>query len=238
MIQVRQLEKMFGRNSVLKKLDLSVGEGGIYAILGPNGSGKTTLIKCILGMTIPDRGEIKVNGLPVSQSWKYRKSINYMPQIAQFPGNLKLRELIRMIKDLREAPSDEDELIHLFGLEPFIGQKMAHLSGGTRQKANIILAFMFDSPILILDEPTTGLDPASLIKLKKLIRREKERGKTILLTSHIMSFVEDVADEIIYLLEGVIYFHGTIAQLKSHTGQDDVEHAIATIAEIKTPTYA
>lgn len=82
MIRVQKLTKSFGRNAVLKSLDLSVEAGGIYAILGPNGSGKTTMIKCILGMTIPDSGQIEVAGLPVTQSWKYRKSINYMPQIA------------------------------------------------------------------------------------------------------------------------------------------------------------
>lgn len=237
MIRVRQLEKRYGRNSVLKKLDLSVREGGIYAILGPNGSGKTTLIKCILGMTIPNKGQIQVAGLPVAESWKYRKSINYMPQIAQFPGNLRLQELIRMIKDLRGTSAEEQELIEIFGLETFLGQKMAHLSGGTRQKVNIVLAFMFDSPLLILDEPTTGLDPGSLIKLKNLIRRERDAGKTILVTSHIMSFVEEVADEIIYLLEGVIYFQGSIEALKSHTSQDDFEHAIASIADTKVKDH-
>lgn len=237
MIRVQKLTKSFGRNAVLKSLDLSVEAGGIYAILGPNGSGKTTMIKCILGMTIPDSGQIQVAGLPVTQSWKYRKSINYMPQIAQFPGNLRLRELIHMIQDLRGTSADEQELIDLFGLEPFLGQKMAHLSGGTRQKVNIVLAFMFDSPLIILDEPTSGLDPASLIKLKNLIRKEKEQGKTLLITSHILSFVKEIADEIIYLLEGEIYFHGSIESLQALTGQDDFEHAIASISDTKVRDY-
>lgn len=237
MIRVQKLTKSFGRNAVLKSLDLSVEAGGIYAILGPNGSGKTTMIKCILGMTIPDSGQIEVAGLPVTQSWKYRKSINYMPQIAQFPGNLRLRELIHMIQDLRGTSADEQELIDLFGLEPFLGQKMAHLSGGTRQKVNIVLAFMFDSPLIILDEPTSGLDPASLIKLKNLIRKEKEQGKTLLITSHILSFVKEIADEIIYLLEGEIYFHGSIESLQALTGQDDFEHAIASISDTKVRDY-
>ena len=237
MIRVQKLTKSFGRNAVLKSLDLSVEAGGIYAILGPNGSGKTTMIKCILVMTFPDSGQIQVAGLPVTQSWKYRKSINYMPQIAQFPGNLRLRELIHMIQDLRGTSADEQELIDLFGLEPFLGQKMAHLSGGTRQKVNIVLAFMFDSPLIILDEPTSGLDPASLIKLKNLIRKEKEQGKTLLITSHILSFVKEIADEIIYLLEGEIYFHGSIESLQALTGQEDFEHAIASISDSKVRDY-
>ncbi len=238
MIRVQQLEKSYGKNEVLKKLDLNVPEGGIYAILGPNGSGKTTLIKCILGMTLPDHGQIGVAGIPVNQSWKYRKSITYMPQISQFPGNLRLQELLNMIKDLRGEPTEEGKLIELLGLQPFLNKKMANLSGGTRQKVNIVLALMFDSPILILDEPTTGLDPGSMIKLKNLLREQRDQGKTILVTSHIMSFVEDVAEVIIYLLEGVIYFQGTIDELKSMTGQDNVEHAIAVITEPKTTTYA
>lgn len=89
---------------------------------------------------------------------------------------------------------------------------------------------MFDSPLIILDEPTTGLDPASLIKLKELILQEKGRGKTILITTHIMQFVEEMADEIIYLLEGDIYFKGSIQQLMAKTQQTDFEHAIAAIS--------
>ena len=95
---------------------------------------------------------------------------------------------------------------------------------------------MFDCPLLILDEPTTGLDPASLIRLKELIKKEKANGKTILITSHIMQFVAEVADEIVYLLEGKIYFKGSIEQLKKKTNQTDLEHAIAAIAT--TPTNA
>lgn len=94
---------------------------------------------------------------------------------------------------------------------------------------NIVLTFMFDSPLIILDEPTTGLDPISLIRLKDLIQVEKAKGKTILITSHIMSFVEEVSDEIVFLLEGNIYFKGSISELKTKTKQPDFEHAIASI---------
>ena len=127
-------------------------------------------------------------------------------------------------------PSQEEKLIEIFQLESFLDKKLSTLSGGTKQKVNIVLAFMFDCPLLILDEPTTGLDPASLISLKKLIQKEKANGKTILITSHIMQFVAEVADEIVYLLEGSIYFKGTIEQLKTKTNQTDLEHAIAAIA--------
>tara|TARA_R110002033_G_scaffold171214_1_gene218595 strand:- start:6974 stop:7684 length:711 start_codon:yes stop_codon:yes gene_type:complete len=234
MIQVENLYKKFGKNQVLTGLDLHIKHGGIFAILGPNGSGKTTLIKAILGMVIPNKGTISVSGSAVKNKWKYRQEIAYLPQIANFPGNLKVKELIRMIKDLRQKPSYENDLIGLFGLQPFLDKKLVTLSGGTKQKVNIVLAFMFDTPLLILDEPTNGLDPEAVIHLKELIRKEKEKGKTILVTSHIMHFVEEIADEVIYLLEGKIYFKGSAQELMTKTNQTDFEHAIAAIAKTKT----
>lgn len=230
MIQINNLHKRFGKNHVLSNLDLNIVSGGIFAVLGPNGSGKTTLIKSILGMVVPNKGSISVLGKAIRKNWKYRQDIDYLPQIANFPGNLKVKELVRMIKDLRAKESNEKELITLFGLESFLDKKLGTLSGGTKQKVNIVLTFMFDSPLIILDEPTTGLDPASLIKLKELILQEKNKGKTILITTHIMQFVEEMADEIVYLLEGDIYFKGSIEQLKTKTQQTDFEHAIAAIS--------
>jgi len=230
MIQIENLHKKFGRNQVLSNLGLNIESGGIFAILGPNGSGKTTLIKSILGMMVPNKGTISVLGKSIKKNWKYRQEIDYLPQIANFPGNLKVKELVKMIKDLRQKESFENELIDIFGLSPFMEKKLGTLSGGTKQKVNIVLTFMFDSPLIILDEPTTGLDPASLIRLKELILKEKKKGKTILITTHIMQFVEEMADEIVYLLEGNIYFKGTIEQLMAKTEQTDFEHAIAAIS--------
>ncbi|WP_460219647.1 ABC transporter ATP-binding protein [Psychroserpens sp. MEBiC05023] len=229
MVNIIGLHKAFGKNRVLSGLDLTINDGGIFAVLGPNGSGKTTLIKSILGMVIPDKGHINVLGEDIKKNSKYRHKIDYLPQIANFPSNLKVRELIRMIKDLRQSTDDDVRLIKLFKLEPFLNKKLGTLSGGTKQKVNIVLTFMFDSPLVILDEPTTGLDPISLIRLKDLIQAEKAKGKTILITSHIMSFVEEVSDEIVFLLEGKIYFRGSISELKTKTNQPDFEHAIASI---------
>lgn len=230
MIQIDNLHKRFGKNQVLQQLGLHLEPGGIHAILGPNGSGKTTLIKCILGMVLPDKGEIKVNGANIRKNPAYREEISYLPQIANFPGNLRVRELIDMILDLRKKNADPTPLTDLFGLGPHLDKKLSTLSGGTLQKVNLVLTFMFDSPLYILDEPTTGLDPASLIRLKQHIRKLREAGKTLLVTTHIMQFVEEVADQVIYLLEGRIYFRGTLEALKEKTGQQNVEHAIAAIA--------
>lgn len=230
MIQVENLHKKFGKNPVLTGLDLSIHGGDIFAVLGPNGSGKTTLIKSVLGMVIPDQGTITVMETNIKNQWKYRQQINYLPQIANFPGNLKVKELIAMIKDIRQRPSEEEQLIARFGLEPFLDKKLSNLSGGTKQKVNIVLTFMFDCPLVILDEPTTGLDPLALIRLKELILEEKAKGKTFLISSHIMQFVEELSDEVVYLLEGKIFFKGSISALKTKTGQTNFEHAIAAIS--------
>lgn len=229
MIQFKNLHKRFGKLTVLDGLDLDIKKRGIIAILGPNGSGKTTLIKCLLGMVIPNKGEINFEGNSILRKWNYRNNLNYLPQIANFPPNLTVEELIKMIKNLRPKESNEQELIDLFGLKEFLNKKFGNLSGGTKQKVNIVLTFMFDSDLIILDEPTTGLDPISLIHLKELIQKEKAKGKTILITTHIMSFVNEVADEIVFLLDGKIYFKGSIEELKKQTNNDNLEHAIANL---------
>ncbi|CAH8281311.1 Cu-processing system ATP-binding protein [Mariniflexile fucanivorans] len=229
MVSIENLHKAFGKNQVLSGVDLSIKEGGIFAVLGPNGSGKTTMIKSILGMVIPNKGTITIQGHNIKNASNYRQHIDYLPQIANFPSNLKVKELIKMIKDLRGKTTEDERLIQLFKLEPFLDKKLGTLSGGTKQKVNLVLTFMFNSPLVILDEPTSGLDPISLIRLKDLIQAEKAKGKTILITSHIMSFVEEISDEIVFILEGKIYFKGSVSELKTKTNQPDFEHAIASI---------
>ncbi|WP_324719002.1 ABC transporter ATP-binding protein [Salinimicrobium sp. HB62] len=229
MVSIKDLHKKFGSQVVLNGLDLNIQEKGIIAVLGPNGSGKTTLIKSILGMVVPEKGEIEINGKSILNKWNYRQELDYLPQIANFPGNLRVQELITMIKDLRGKTARDKQLIDFFGLHPYLDKKLNKLSGGTRQKVNLLLCYMFDSPLIILDEPTSGLDPLSLLRLRELIRTEKERGKTILITSHIMNFVEEMSDRIVFLLEGKIYFDGTVNELKTSTGKFDFEHAIAQL---------
>ena len=226
---IRNLHKAYGKTEVLKGVDLALPDGRITAVLGPNGSGKTTLIKTILGMVIGQKGEISVGGKSIEGDWLYRRDIGYLPQIARFPENLKLRELIKMVKDIRNQPAFDDELISLFGLEPYLGKPLRNLSGGTRQKVNILIAFMFDCQYLILDEPTVGLDPLALIRFKDLLTRKKEAGKAILLTTHMVSLVEELADEVIFILEGKIYFQGKIEDLKAQSNDTNLERAIAGI---------
>lgn len=229
MIEVKEIYKKFGPLQVLKGIDLDFRHPGITAVLGPNGSGKTTLIKSILGLVIPDEGVIRFRDEEIRGKWQYRRDIGYLPQIARFPENLTVKELIRFVHTLRGKSDSEQGLIELFELGDQMNKRLGTLSGGTRQKVNLLLAFQYDNPVLILDEPTNGLDPVAVIGLKELLNSERKKGKIILITTHIMNFVEEMADEVIFLLEGVIYFRGTVKELNEKYNESSVERAIAKI---------
>jgi Cu-processing system ATP-binding protein len=231
MIKIDGLHKYYGAHHVLKDIHLEIDEPGIYAILGPNGSGKSTLLKSILGLVNPRMGDILVNGINVSETHIYRKEISYLPQIAKFPDNLRVFELIRLIKEIRNENADETELVSLFRLEPEMRKRLRNLSGGTRQKVNMVLGFLFDTPYLILDEPTISLDPVSLAKFRKIIERKRQQGKVIIYTTHIMNLVEELSDRIILLLEGRIIFQGGTEEIYATTGTSSMENAISKLVD-------
>ena len=230
MITIENLHKSYGRLHVLKDVNVSFEAGKVVSVIGPNGSGKTTMSKCILGMALPDKGDIKINGESVLKKHAYRSQIGYMPQIGKYPENMKIRQVIDMIRDIRkEATNVDEELIGLYGLKDMYEKRMGALSGGTKQKVSAALAFMFNPQILILDEPTAGLDPISAEILKSKILKEKKKGKLILITSHIMSEIEEVADEVMCLVDGQVKFHETIAEIKMQTNEARLSRAIAKI---------
>ena len=230
MIQITDLKKSFGKLEVLKGIDLDIEDGKIYAIVGPNASGKTTLIKSILGLVKMDTGIIEVNGEKVNGDCGYRKHLGYMPQIARFPDNLKVREILRLVRDLRNNPEHtDDELIEIFNLQKEMDKPLKTLSGGTRQKVSAVIAFLFRPQTLILDEPTAGLDPVASSALKNKIIDECKNGKTFILTSHIMNEIEELADKIIFLLDGKIYYEGSVDMVQDHTKQKSLERAIAKL---------
>ncbi len=241
-ISVKNLCMNYGRTAVLRDISLDIRPGAIHALLGPNGSGKSTLIKCMLGLVIPKSGEITVQGTPAGRTWQYRSRIGYMPQIANFPENMKVKELIKMMKDLRgQASPKEEELIAMLKLEESLPKSLKSLSGGTRQKVNALLALMFDAPILIFDEATVGLDPVSRLHFKHYLLKEKEAGKTIILVSHFIQEVEELADEIIFMLEGKIYYQGSLQTLKNNNHGDNLEKVIASMldpADLNVKMYA
>ena len=237
MITITDLVKSFGKIDVLKKVNLAIPTGKITAILGPNGSGKSTLIKSILGLVIPDSGDISWQGRSILRDNGFRSKIGYMPQIGHFPDHLRIYELFRFISDLRGISADPDRYIQLFQLEKDMKKPLSHLSGGTRQKVSAILAFMFDPEIIILDEPSVGLDPVSSIRLKELVLSEKANGKTLFFTSHVIPTVEEIADEITFILEGEILFQGTASEMKEGAREKTLEMSIAQILE-KQKIYA
>jgi Cu-processing system ATP-binding protein len=232
MISVKNISKKFGKLQVLKEFNLEFELGNSYALMGPNGSGKTTLIKTILGMVIPDSGDITVASQSIKGDVSYRKQIGYMPQIGHYPANMKIGQLFSMMKDMRpEIKTYDLELVEAFGLEQMKDKALGTLSGGTRQKVSAALAFLFNPDILILDEPTAGLDPIAVEVLKAKIKKEREQGKLILITSHILSDLEELTNRAIYIYEGEVFFSDTIEELKEITGESKFSPAIAKLMQ-------
>ncbi|HVT37987.1 MAG TPA: ABC transporter ATP-binding protein [Gemmatimonadaceae bacterium] len=230
MIAIRGLSKAYGPVDVLRGVDLAVRRGRIIAIVGPNGAGKTTLIKSILGLTYFDAGDIAIDGVRIGADHTYRARIGYMPQIGRFPENLTARDLIAMLKDLRGGAADlDEELMDRFDLRRQLDRPLRVLSGGTKQKVNAVMAFLFSPDLLILDEPTAGLDPLSSSMLKDKILALRSSGTTFLLTSHIMGELEDLVDDIAFLLGGRMLFAGAFDELKRVTRQTTLERAVATL---------
>ena len=234
MIEIKELQKKFGKFEVLKNINLSCKKGECIALIGPNGCGKTTLIKSVLGMVLPDSGTIHFNGNSVLGEYLYREKIGYMPQIGRYPDNMTIGQIIEMIKKIRNSSDDLDEdLLHAFELEKMFDKQMRTLSGGTTQKVSAVLAFLFNPDVLILDEPTTGLDPLAAEVLKEKIIKEKEKGKLILITSHLLSELDDLITEIIFMQEGKVHFHQKVEELKATTGEEKISKAIAKILKNK-----
>jgi len=230
MVRITALSKSFGALGVLHSVDLAVRPGRVMAIVGPNGAGKTTLIKSVLGLMHPDGGSIEIAGARINGDDAYRSRIGYMPQIARYPENLTGAELIAMLKDLRGADASlDEELIHAFALESALEKPLRVLSGGMRQKVNAVMAFLFTPELLILDEPTAGLDPLSSSILKDKILAARNNGRTFIVTSHIMNELEELADDVAFMLEGRASFVGTLDELKRITKQETLERAIAAI---------
>ncbi len=232
MIIASNVSKQFGKLKALDNISATCVRGECIALIGPNGSGKTTLIKSILGMVVPDSGFITFNGKNILHDWLYREHIGYMPQIGKYPENMTIRQMFSMMKDIRQVTNPEkldEELIHLFGLDKLLDKRMRTLSGGTRQKVSATLAFLFKPDVLILDEPTAGLDPIASELLKEKIIREKQKGKLILITSHILSDLDDLITQVIYMQDGHLIFHKSLAELRADTGETKLSKAIASV---------
>ena len=227
MITLDTIRKRFGALEVLQDVSLAVRTGAVTALVGPNGSGKTTLIKIVLGLTRADHGALHVDGQPADDAGAYRRAIGYMPQAAHFPANLRVGDVLDLVTRLRPGEAVDDDLARAYEMDGIRDKFVGTLSGGTRQKVNAVVAFMFRPSLLILDEPTAGLDPLSANVLKEKIRAVRREGRSVLVTSHIMTELETLADDVAFLCDGRLRFAGPVAELLSHTGGRSLEDAIA-----------
>ncbi len=231
MIEVKNLTKKFNKFTALDDVSVSFNNGQSIALIGPNGCGKTTLIKCILALNVIEKGDILVEGKSVKDHYRYREAIGYMPQIGRYPENMTIEHTLKMIKDIRNVPESnlDTELLEAFELDKLYDKKMGTLSGGTTQKVSAVLAFMFDPKIIILDEPTAGLDPLASEILKSKIIREKNKGKLVIITSHLLSELDDIVSEIIFMNEGKVLVHQSVKELLHQTHSGKISESIVQI---------
>jgi Cu-processing system ATP-binding protein len=234
MLSIENICKNFGQLTALDQISLELTKGKSYALIGPNGSGKTTLIKSILGLVVPTSGKIRFDSENILNNWKYREKIGYMPQIGRYPDNIRMGQLFDMMKNIRkDTPKVDEDLMDAFKLYKMYDKPLHTLSGGTRQKVSAALAFLFHPPVLILDEPTAGLDPVAAEILKEKIHHEKRMGKLVIITSHVLSDLDELTSELIYMFEGKIQYNNTIEALKEETNETRLNKAIATLIRQK-----
>jgi len=229
MITLDGLRKSYGARTALDGVSLALEPGRITALVGPNGSGKTTLIKCVLGLARPDAGRVLLDGVPVDPTGQYRARIGYAPQAPHFPGNLAVGEVFAMLRALRPGAATDESLLENFGLRAEWESPVGTLSGGWRQKVSLAAAWLFRPNVLILDEPTAGLDPIAAGIFKHALRGFRAEGRTVLITSHILSELEELADDVAFLNEGRLRFAGPVQSLLNQTGMRRLEPAIAAL---------
>jgi ABC-2 type transport system ATP-binding protein len=220
MIEVRDLIKAYGQLQALKGVNFSVADGEIVGLLGPNGAGKTTIIKILTGYLQPDEGVVEVDGLDVlTQTQAAQARIGYLPENAPIYPELSVQAYLKLMADLRQIPAQEQrarlsEAIHATGLADRLTQPIGQLSKGYRQRVGLAQAILHRPRLLILDEPTVGLDPTQIVEIRSLIRRLSEHS-TILFSTHILTEVEALCDRAIILMNGQIRADARLNELAS-----------------------
>jgi ABC-2 type transport system ATP-binding protein len=201
-VSISDLTKFYGEHLGIENLTLDITGGEIFGFLGPNGAGKTTTIRCIMNILVPNSGTIMIDGEEVSRNnTAIKEKIGYLPGELYFPKGFTVKDFIDYIDSLKQHPSARiQELVDRFKLDTT--KKIQALSHGNKQKLGIILAFMHDPDLIILDEPTTGLDPLFQQELYNLLTEEKERGKTIFFSSHNLDEVQKICDRVAIIRKG------------------------------------
>lgn len=217
-IEIAGLTKSYGDHAVLRGVDLSIPAGTIVALLGSNGAGKTTTVRILSTLLKADGGTATVNGYDVAaQPAKVRESISLTGQFAAVDQVLTGREnlvLVAQLRHLADPGRIADDLLTRFGLKDAAGRRVATYSGGMRRRLDIAMSLIGDPPVLVLDEPTTGLDPQSRIEVWATVKQLAGRGTTVVLTTQYLDEAEHLADRIAILHEGRVIVEGTLAELK------------------------
>lgn len=219
-IVIRDLKKYYGRSRGVERVNLTVREGEIFGFLGPNGAGKTTTIRTMIDYIRPTSGSISVLGRdPVKEGAEVRREIGYLPSDFSMEGRMTARRYLRFLLGMMEYSGKDriEEMAERFELE--LDRRIKDFSRGNRQKVGLVSAFMHFPKLLIMDEPTTGLDPLMQQEFYKLVLEEKKRGVTIFLSSHILSEVDAVCDRVGVIREGELVAVETINKFKEKTGQ-------------------
>jgi ABC-2 type transport system ATP-binding protein len=222
MIDVCEVTKSYGPVEALKGVSFRVESGEIIGLLGPNGAGKTTMMKILTGYLQPTSGTATVDGLDVvSRALDVQERIGYLPENAPLYPELSVQSYLRLIADLRQIPDEEQplrlsEAVRASGLEDQLTRTIGHLSKGYRQRVGLAQAILHRPKLLILDEPTIGLDPTQIVEVRRLIRRLAQES-TVLLSTHILSEVEAICDRVIILLNGEVKADARLADLEAST---------------------
>lgn len=234
MIEIRKVNKYFGSYKAVNNVTMTLSQGQLVSLIGPNGSGKTTLIKSILGLVFPEQGDILVDQRNIKSSFNYREVIGYMPQMGRFPDHVKVKQLFDLYIQFRNIPVEniDYDLYNEFDISLLENKSMRELSGGMRQKVSASLAFLFNPKVLILDEPTAGLDPISAESFKRKINMEHAKGKLVIITSHILSDIEDITTHVAYMQEGSLQFFDSYEKLQETSGENKLNKAIAYLMQL------
>ncbi len=214
MIELDGVTKKYGRMKVIRDLSFKVEKGEVVALLGPNGAGKTTLLKCILGL-VRYRGQISVDGFDVKRKGKEaRRRVAYVPQQFSLYNNLSVLDNMKFYADIKGIGRETFKNRFEKGeLEHYAKKRAGDLSEGLRQRLMLSIALLADSPILLFDEPTSNLDIKSVLEFKELIKSQVKKGKTIILSTHLLSDVNEIADKVVVINKGKLLFKGYVDEL-------------------------